>query len=137
MQLSVTTDYAIRITLYLLKKKKIVRSSEMSGELKIPKTYILKVTKKLETEGIVKCHQGVHGGVEVIKSADSITLWDIIKSTENTTKINKCLGSNGYCNRDEKTDCPVRKVYQVLQVALEDRLAAIRMSDLMSNDSRC
>ena len=54
MQLSVTTDYAIRVTLYLLKKREIVRSCELSEELKIPRNYILKVTKKLEEVGIVK-----------------------------------------------------------------------------------
>ena len=65
MQLSVTTDYAIRATLYLLKKRGIVRSCELSEELKIPKNYILKVTKKLEEVGIVKCYQGKKGGIEI------------------------------------------------------------------------
>ena len=54
IQLSITTDYAIRITLYLLKHKEIVRSSELSEKLEIPKTYVLKVTKKLEKVGLVK-----------------------------------------------------------------------------------
>ena len=91
MQLSITTDYAIRITLYLLKHKEIVRSSELSEKLEIPKTYVLKVTKKLEKVGLVKSYQGASGGIVILKDADQITLWDVIDATENTTMINKCL----------------------------------------------
>ena len=127
MQLSVTTDYAIRVTLYLLKKREIVRSCELSEELKIPRNYILKVTKKLEEVGIVK------GGIEIVKIAQEITLWDVIEATESTTKINRCLGKGGYCNRDGRSSCPVRKVYSVLQEAMEERLITIKMKDLMND----
>ena len=133
MQLSVTTDYAIRVTLYLLKKREIVRSCELSEELKIPRNYILKVTKKLEEVGIVKCYLGKKGGIEIVKIAQEITLWDVIEATESTTKINRCLGKGGYCNRDGRSSCPVRKVYSVLQEAMEERLITIKMKDLMND----
>ena len=133
MQLSVTTDYAIRVTLYLLKKREIVRSCELSEELKIHRNYILKVTKKLEEVGIVKCYQGKKGGIEIVKIAQEITLWDVIEATESTTKINRCLGKGGYCNRDGRSSCPVRKVYSVLQEAMEERLITIKMKDLMND----
>ena len=133
MQLSVTTDYAIRVTLYLLKKREIVRSCELSEELKIPRNYILKVTKKLEEVGIVKCYQWKKGGIEIVKIAQEITLWDVIEATESTTKINRCLGKGGYCNRDGRSSCPVRKVYSVLQEAMEERLITIKMKDLMND----
>lgn len=133
MQLSVTTDYAIRVTLYLLKKREIVRSCELSEELKIPRNYILKVTKKLEEVGIVKCYQGKKGGIEIVKIAQEITLWDVIEATESTTKINRCLGKGGYYNRDGRSSCPVRKVYSVLQEAMEERLITIKMKDLMND----
>ena len=133
MQLSVTTDYAIRVTLYLLKKREIVRSCELSEELKIPRNYILKVTKKLEEVGIVKCYHGKKGGIEIVKIAQEITRWDVIEATESTTKINRCLGKGGYCNRDGRSSCPVRKVYSVLQEAMEERLITIKMKDLMND----
>jgi len=105
----------------------------LSEELKIPKNYILKVTKKLEEVGIVKCYQGKKGGIEIVKTAQEITLWDVIEATESTTKINRCLGKGGYCNRDGRSSCPVRKVYSVLQEAMEERLITIKMKDLMND----
>ena len=122
MQLSITTDYAIRITLYLLKHKEIVRSSELSEKLEIPKTYVLKVTKKLEKVGLVKSYQGASGGIVILKDA-----------TENTTMINKCLEKNGTCSLLQTATCPVRKVYIFLQKAVEERLQSIYLSDLLDD----
>ena len=111
MQLSVTTDYAIRVTLYLLKKREIVRSCELSEELKIPRNYILKVTKKLEEVGIVKCYQGKKGGIEIVKIAQEITLWDVIEATESTTKINRCLGKGEKFLSGEKSLLCITRSY--------------------------
>ena len=73
MQLSVTTDYGIRVVLYLIKHKQIIKSTKLSEELNIPKNYILKVTKKLERAGIVMIYQGVNGGIKVEKDINKIT----------------------------------------------------------------
>lgn len=132
MQLSITTDYGIRIVLYLMQKKKIVRSGKLSEELDIPKTYILKVTKKLESAGLVKSYQGVNGGVCILKTIDEITLWDVICAIENTTAINKCI-EEGCCNRNEKGYCKVRNVYLTLQEAIEERLQSIKLVDLIDD----
>lgn len=131
MQLSSTTDYAIRITLYLLNHKRIVRSSELSEELKIPKTYILKVTKKLESAGIVKSYQGVMGGIDVQKEAEEITLWDVINAIEGTRIINKCFNEDESCERKNSEDYSVQKVYTFLQRAVDERLQSIRFSQLL------
>ena len=69
MQLSLTTDYAIRIMIYLLEKGEIIRSQKLSEELGISKNYIFKVTKKLERAGLVNLYAGVNGGVVAAKSA--------------------------------------------------------------------
>lgn len=133
MQLSITTDYAIRITLYLLQHKQIVRSSELSEKLDISKTYVLKVTKKLEKVGLVKSYQGASGGITILKNADQITLWDVINATENTTMINKSLAETSSNISNPSVTCPVRKVYIFLQKVVEERLQSIRFSDLLDD----
>ena len=133
IQLSVTTDYALRITLYLLKHKRIIRSTELSEELHIPKTYVLKVTKKLEGAGIVKSYQGVNGGIEVLKDAGDIAMWDIIRATESTIMINRCLENNQSCYGYGSDECSVKKIYVFLQKAIEERLQAISLKDILTN----
>lgn len=54
MQLNVTTDYAIRIVLYLAIKKEITTSKEIGAAMGIPKNYVLKITHKLVEAGIIE-----------------------------------------------------------------------------------
>lgn len=46
MQLNVTTDYAIRIILYLALRKEITTSKEIAAAMSIPQNYVLKITHK-------------------------------------------------------------------------------------------
>ena len=72
MQLNVTTDYAIRVILYLSMKGGIASSKELSEKMAIPEKYVLKITKKLSEAGLIKTHIGKNGGFSVIKSAEEI-----------------------------------------------------------------
>ncbi|EGG81860.1 Rrf2 family protein [Lachnospiraceae bacterium 2_1_46FAA] len=130
MQLSVTTDYGIRIVLYLIKNNEVTSSAILSEKLDIPKTYVLKVTKKLEAANIVACYQGVNGGVNLLPRPEEISLWDVVIATETTTAINKCLDTDGCCNRHAEDTCKVREVYLVLQKAVEERMQNIKLIDL-------
>lgn len=132
MQLSITTDYGIRVVLYLIKHRQIVKSTKLSKELNVPKNYILKVTKKLEEAGIVNIYQGVNGGIKIKKDIHEITLWDVISALESTTAINKCI-EEGCCNREQKGCCKVRNVYLTLQEAIEERLQSIKLIDLIDD----
>ena len=53
MQLNVTTDYAIRMILDIALKDKIVTAAEISNDMKIPKSYVLKMAKRLKTAGLL------------------------------------------------------------------------------------
>ena len=54
MQLTNTTDYAIRIVCYLASENKVITTAELSRELNIPASYIPKITKQLkEKEGLL------------------------------------------------------------------------------------
>ena len=46
MQLTNTTDYAIRIVCYLASENKVITTAELSRELNIPASYIPKITKQ-------------------------------------------------------------------------------------------
>lgn len=132
MQLNVTTDYAIRVILYLSMKGVIVSSKELSEKMTIPEKYILKITKKLSEAGLTKTHIGKNGGFSVIKSAEEINLLDIISTMENTTKINRCLDKDKFCNRHATETCPVRSFYCILQEEIEKKLSLITIQDLIS-----
>ena len=135
MQLNVTTDYAIRVILYLSMKGGIASSKELSEKMVISEKYVLKITKKLSEAGLTKTHIGKNGGFSVIKSAEEINLLDIISTMENTTKINRCLDEDKFCNRYATETCPVRSFYCILQEELENKLSLITIQDLISKSN--
>lgn len=133
MQLNVTTDYAIRIVLYLTLKEKIISSKELSKEMGIPQNYVLKIARKLSHANLIKVHVGTQGGFSIQRKASEISLFMIIQIMENTTKWNRCLEEDSYCSRQGAASCPVRKVYCTLQSELEAKLSSITIQDLLKN----
>ena len=89
MQLKITTDYAIRIVYYLACRGEAITASELAYELKIPESYIPKITKKLKEANIITACEGIKGGYSLAKKIEDISLFDIISSTEVTMKLNR------------------------------------------------
>lgn len=67
MQLKITTDYAIRIVYYLACRGEVITASELAYELKIPESYIPKITKKLKEANIITACEGIKGGYSLVK----------------------------------------------------------------------
>lgn len=133
MQLKLSTDYTIRIVLYLSIKKQIVSSKELSDKLEIPELYIIKFCEKLNNAGLIHIHYGIQNSFDLAKSPNQITMFEIIDIMENTTKINFCLEEDAYCSRFAIDNCPVRSFYCVLQNKIETSLKETTIQDLLKN----
>ena len=113
MQLNVTTDYAIRTVLYLGQCKKIASATEISNEMGIPRGYLEKVLSKLKKAEYISADLGARGGYRLNKTLKDITLGDVIRLMESTTKINRCLEDDAYCSRKAVDFCAVRRYFSV------------------------
>lgn len=131
MQINVTTDYAIRVVLYLAVKNSITPSSEIASTMGIPKSYILKITNKLQDAGIAERIVGARGGFMLTKNPEKINLYEILKIMEPTMKINYCLEDDEYCSRFATDNCPIRNFYTRLQNELESKLQEITVKMLI------
>ena len=131
MQINVTTDYAIRVVLYLALKNSITPSSEIASTMGIPKSYILKITNKLQDAGIAERIVGARGGFMLTKNPEKINLYEILKIMEPTMKINYCLEDDEYCSRFATDNCPIRNFYTRLQNELESKLQEITVKMLI------
>ena len=131
MQLTNTTDYAIRIICYLASKNQTIRTAELSRELKIPESYIPKITKELKKAGMVVASEGTHGGYTIAKKAKDISLKDVISCTESTMAISRCLEKDRYCSRNYSDCCKVHKILLDLQNTFNNRLENVMISDII------
>ena len=87
MQLKITTDYAIRIVYYLACRSEVITASELAYELKIPESYIPKITKKLKEANIITACEGIKGGYSLAKKTEDISLFDITFANINASVI--------------------------------------------------
>lgn len=131
MQLNITTDYAIRTILFLCQCDEIVTSGEISSNMQIPHNYLAKILKKLKKAELIRSIPGSQGGYMLVKDPEQITLGEIISTTETTTKINRCLETDGYCSRNATSTCMIRKYYQVLQNEIDNVILKRTIADLL------
>lgn len=136
VQLNLTTDYALRIILYLSMKKEVVSSLEISKKMIIPQNVVLKIMRLLNNAGFTKTHIGKQGGYSIARPATEISLLSILNTMESTTKINRCLEEDKFCSRFASENCPVRNFYCTLQNELEEKLTSITVQDLLNDSNR-
>lgn len=131
MQLKLSTDYAIRIVLYLSLRKKSTSLEELSNVLDITQDYTLKFCQKLSSAGILNIHQDKSTSISLCKNINEITMFDIVITMEPTIKVNFCLEETNCPRCSSINTCPVRPFYCDLQNKLEDFLKEITIESIL------
>lgn len=132
MQLKITTDYAIRMTLYLAMLRGVATAADIGTVMAIPQKYVTTVAKPLCSAGILRTVRGTNGGFALNLPPEEITLKQIVESTEGTTRINRCLEQDGYCSRSGAETCPVHRFYCQIQNELDRKFGAMTIARLLA-----
>lgn len=136
MRLQNTTDYAIRVMLFMAQQDGEVSTAEAAArEMGITYSYFNKVAWKIRMAGLIESVQGPGGGYRIAKNPADITLYDIVTVMEGDICINRCLDEDGFCSRNAAQTCPVHKTLEALQNQMIDTLRSVRISDLCDESS--
>ena len=122
MHITLETDYAIRIVLYLAKTNKRVEAKNISENTEVTLRFALKILRKLVAEGIVKSFKGSQGGYELNKKPEEITLASVIETVEGTYYLSRCLNPEQGCNREGKTSCKLQMVFSEISKMVQTLL---------------
>lgn len=136
MQLTMTTDYAIRSILYLASVRRTADAREISEAMHISRTYIISTMAALRKAGIVASKAGVNGGYWLVKRSEDVSLLDIIVCIEGTIKLNRCQESDHFCSRDAVDTCPVRWFYEDIQRRTEEIFRNKTIASLLAESER-
>lgn len=114
MQLTLHTDYALRVLIYLsLKPASIVTIDEITEYYAISRNHLVKVVHHLSTHGFIKTSRGKNGGMQLAGTADSISVGAVVRKMEANFDIVECF--------NEKNDrchvAPICNLKYVLQKA--------------------
>ena len=123
MRLTIYTDYALRLMMYLaVKDDELATIAEIADSYGISKAHLMKVAHQLGVAGYIETVRGRQGGLRLAKPAKAIGLGEIVRHTEPDMAIIACL---------KPIDAPcVLKRCCVLRGALEEAgLAFVKVLD--------
>lgn len=92
MKLSKTSEYALRILIFMAKEpEKLYSAKHLIEKLKVSDKYLRRIMTDLSKSGFIKSSQGRDGGYTFAKDIQTIYLYDIIDSVEGMDKLNDCV----------------------------------------------
>ncbi len=100
MQLSNSSQYAIRILAYMADKKdsKLLNATELAKTLYIPYKFLTKIMTELVKSGLVISIRGRDGGYKFEKKTSEIMVSDILAIFNDSIKNEQCVLGIGFCN---------------------------------------
>lgn len=126
IQSKTTTDYLIRVLLYLYLKRgqQAVKDEEISREMQIPLNYLRTVISYLKKANYVQTIRRQYGGYRIVEPTDEISLYHIINLSE-PKKVSSCMEQEGFCAYKYYSDCVVFQFYALVQEYRENKLKEV------------
>ncbi len=91
MRLSLHTDYALRALMYLaLYADRQCSIAEIARRHRISESHLMKVVNQLARAGFVDARRGRGGGLRLARPADSISVGDVVRTTEDGFDLVEC-----------------------------------------------
>lgn len=92
MNLTLHTDYSLRILLYLAEHTdRPVSTREISEAYGISRTHLVRVVQTLQSHGFVNAATGRTGGVTLARDPAHINIGEVVKKTEPNFRVVECF----------------------------------------------
>lgn len=124
------TDIAIRVICYITKRNKKYTISELSKSLKLSYSFLRKILQVLARYKILNSIKGKNGGFQLIKSADSINIMDVVRIFQQGIEFLNCIDSNGESCILIK-DCKLRKKLLKMEKSLKIKFSKTTLAEFI------
>lgn len=128
--ISQTAEYALRAVVYLAENTGPGQTTgQISQATQIPGAYLSKVLQQLAKASVVQSQRGLGGGFSLLRTADSLTVLDVVNAVDPVQRIRECpLALEAHaaqlCALHRRLDEAIALVERVFgQTTIEDLLA--------------
>jgi Rrf2 family transcriptional regulator, iron-sulfur cluster assembly transcription factor len=140
MQVTRAGEYAIIGLSYLAKQPadRIVMIDEISETEGVPKSFLAKIFQSLAKAGFVRSNRGAGGGFSLAKSANEITLLQILHCVEGVFALQKCVSDDPECvvSTTRMSNCALCAVFSEAQNRVNEVFARTTLADLLNPKSQ-
>lgn len=101
MRLTRQTNYAIRLLMYCAANEgRLSRVAEVAAAYSVSELFLFKILQPLVEAKLVETVRGRNGGVRLARAATDITLFDVVRVTEESFAMAECF-------ENDATECPL------------------------------
>lgn len=102
MRLTKQTNYAVRMLMYCAANKDhLSRIPEIAKAYGVSELFLFKILQPLTKAGLIETVRGRNGGVRLGRAPETISLFDVVKVTEDSFAMAECFEDDG------DVDCPL------------------------------
>ena len=95
MQLTLHTDYSLRVLIYLAQKgEEMATISEIADFYKISRNHLVKVVHHLSSEGFIHTSRGKNGGMRLARAPELISVGEVVQCMEPNFDIVECFSND-------------------------------------------
>ena len=129
MRLSLQTDYALRVLIYLARATERSTVDEVATFYKISTAHVAKVVNQLSRLGYIRGIRGVGGGIEIGRKAAEITVGQVIQAIEGNVHLLECVGSEDVCIIEKF--CKLKRVLSEAERIQTEYLNSVTIADIL------
>lgn len=133
MQLTLYSDYSLRVLIYLgLRPEHQATISEIAESYGISRNHLVKVVHNLGNLGYIRTLRGRGGGMILARKAEDINVGEVVRQTEPSFDLVECFDK-------ETNTCPIApccaliKGLKAARTAFLDVLDQFTLADVVSN----
>ncbi len=130
MQLTVSSDSALRTLIYLGKKGAPATIAEVAEACDISKSSLMKVVMTMVSANMLESERGRSGGIMLARAATEITVGTVVRLIENNLALVDCM-------KESRSSCPLlprcrlKNVFYEAQESFFSSLDKVTLSDLI------
>jgi Rrf2 family iron-sulfur cluster assembly transcriptional regulator len=134
MKLQKTTEYSLRILIFMAKNPKQIHSAKsIIDHLNISDKYLRRIITRLSKFGFVESVQGKDGGYYFSKGIDKIFISEVIDKFEGINKFAGCVLGFNECSSDHP--CALHSKWmgirtQLIKMLNETNLESLKIEDI-------
>ena len=134
MRLTKQTNYAVRMLMYCAANEgHLSRIPEIAKAYGVSELFLFKILQPLNKAGLVETVRGRNGGVKLGRAAETITLLDVVRVTEDSFAMAECFDDDGDIDCPLVDSCGLNSALRKALGAFFEVLAGYTIRDLVSS----
>jgi Rrf2 family iron-sulfur cluster assembly transcriptional regulator len=107
---------------------------ELAEAARIPRPFLGKILSELARHGLVDSQRGPGGGFRLGRSAQDISMFEVVDAIDRVTEAPRCAMGGGDCL--EEDPCPIHEAWIQLQQRILAFLRGVSVADLAAAGPR-